>query len=66
MRPRKLPVLKDEERPLIENTLRSLKRELAALCDAQADRLLGDNKPHESNPLRTVSGGRPESNRRKF
>jgi len=66
MRRRKVPTLKDEGRPLIESTLQSLKRELAARYEAQADRLMGINKPVESNSLPTISGGRPESNRRKF
>jgi hypothetical protein len=56
MRRRKVPTLKDEERPLLERTLQSLKRELAARYEAQADRLMGISKPVESNSLPTISG----------
>jgi hypothetical protein len=66
MRRRQVLVLKDEEIPLLENTIQSLKRKLSALHESQADRLLGISKRDESNSFPAVSGGRPESNRRKF
>jgi hypothetical protein len=58
--------LKDERRAVIDSELESLKKALSARYESQADRLLSVRKPVESNSLATVSGGRPESNRRKF
>ena len=66
MKRRKDRTLKDEGRAVIDSELESLKRALSARYESHADRLLGVSKPVESNSLPTISGGRPESNRRKF
>ena len=65
MRPRKAPTLKDMERSLIERELDAAKRELALRYDSVADKLLGTTKA-ESDSIKAISGGRPETNRRKF
>jgi TfoX/Sxy family transcriptional regulator of competence genes len=66
MRPSKNHTLKDMERSVIESALDSAKRELALRYDSVADKLLGTNKAAESDSIKAISGGRPESNRRKF
>jgi hypothetical protein len=63
---RKDPTLKDEELSVIKGRRESIKEELDQLRDLLANKCLGANKPVESNSIRAISGGRPESNRRKF
>ena len=65
MKPIKEQTLKDRERQVIDNRIHSLRNELSRRYERDADKLLGYRKPVEV-PLPTVSGGRPESNRRKF
>jgi hypothetical protein len=66
MRRQKDPALKDLERAVMDGELQLLKLQLSALLESRADRVLGIRKKAESSSLPTVSGGRPESNRRKF
>ncbi len=65
MRPRRDATLKDMERWLIESELAAAKRELALRYDSLADKLLGTTEAAESDSIKAISGGRPESNRRK-
>jgi hypothetical protein len=58
--------LKDRETLVINNRIHDLKKELSRRYESDADRLLGYGKPIDSDSPATISGGRPESNRRKF
>jgi hypothetical protein len=57
--------LKDECRSVIKDQLESLKKELSERIERGADRLVGKMKDW-SVSVPAISGGRPESNRRKF
>jgi hypothetical protein len=66
MLPGKDPTLKDEELSVRKGRRESIKKELDQLRDLLANKYLGANKPVESKSIKTISGGRPESKRRKF
>lgn len=64
MKRQKDVTLKDERSVVIDARLASIRRERDALVETYGDGLLGNKK--KSNSIPAISGGRPESNRRKF
>jgi hypothetical protein len=56
--------LRDEEKLVSKERSAAMKDELDLFVEEYEKRLLGSNP--DSIPLKTVSGGRPESNRSKF
>jgi hypothetical protein len=64
-RRKRLP-LEDRDRLVIENELQRLKGKLSDFHETRADKLLHADKDAESSSINALSGGRPESNRRKF
>lgn len=66
MQRRKDPTLEDRVLELIDSRLEANKRELARAYDLLGDKLLDNKKRIKSTSIPTISGGRPESNRRKF
>lgn len=56
-------LLKDEEKLVRLEERASILQKLDELIEAYEKRLLGEDS---SSSVKTVSGGRPESNRRKF
>ena len=65
MKRQKDPTLKDESRVIIESELASARKELSDMIERNADRLIGKKKKW-SVSVPAISGGRPESNRKKF
>jgi hypothetical protein len=63
MKPKKRPALKDEEALVRREKLASISKELNYALELLEDRLLGKDT---SSSVKTVSGGRPESDRSKF
>jgi hypothetical protein len=63
MRSRTNSLLKDEEKWIRLEGCDSILQKLDELIEAYEKRLLGEDS---SSSVKTVSGGRPESNRRKF
>lgn len=63
MRSRTRPTLKDEEELVRRDERDSILKKLDELLEAYEKRLLGEDT---SSSVKTVSGGRPESNRSKF
>jgi hypothetical protein len=64
MKRQKTRALKDERSAVVKFQLAEARELLYAIDARAADRLLGKEKP--SNSVECISGGRPESNRRKF
>jgi hypothetical protein len=63
MKPRKRPTLKDEEALVRREKRASISKELDYAVELLEERLLGKDS---SSSVKTISGGRPESNRSKF
>jgi hypothetical protein len=63
MRSKTNSLLKDEEKLVRLEERASILQKLDELIEAYEKRLLGEDS---SSSVKTVSGGRPESNRRKF
>ena len=61
---RKVEELKDKERLVIQQSISSNKKKIDALVEAYGNKLLG--RQNDSTSVAAFSGGRPESNRRKF
>jgi hypothetical protein len=56
--------LKDQGNAVTKAKISSNKKEIDALAEEYGNRLLG--RKEESTSIPAISGGRPESNRRKF
>jgi hypothetical protein len=64
MKQRKVQPLKDEGKAVVNATIDSYQGVIDRMIKRSGDRMLGKEKLSTSIPA--VSGGRPESNRRKF
>jgi hypothetical protein len=58
--------LKDNRRLVYDERIAELKTELSKRCERIANQILKKPKSELDNSVPVISGGRPESNRRKF
>ncbi len=64
MKQRKVQPLKDEGKAVVNAAIDSFQSDVDRMIKRSGDMMLGKERPSTSIPA--VSGGRPESNRRKF
>jgi hypothetical protein len=57
--------LKDEQRKVYKDEIAAIRKELDKRYERMGDRVLG-RQEKDSTSVKASSGGRPESNRRKF
>jgi len=66
MKPRRDPMLKDEEMPVLMDARDVIKSAISNMDERVADKILGIKTRDKVRPEEEIQGGRPESNRRKF